>query len=158
MTFCLYVCVSVCLSLSLILSLSPSLFLSLSLYLFLSTPADYMYVPAQEMHDIQEGEQKQISYVLLNPPSDGVFEFAFNVTLSTESSTATGMPETHISCIYSNSPETCSRLMLPQACAPYALYYTVANPFCICIFSPLTLLKIKIGLAACKFYTYISVY
>ena len=100
----MYVCLSVSLCLSFSLFLPPSF--SLSLFISLSTPADYMYVPAQEMHDIQEGEQKQISYVLLNPPSDGGFEFAFNVTLSTESSTATGMPEAHISCIYSNSPET----------------------------------------------------
>ncbi|CAI8040262.1 hypothetical protein GBAR_LOCUS22443, partial [Geodia barretti] len=51
---------------------------------------DYIYVPAQSTYTVPEGEQREVSFVLDNPPPDGVFEFDYNVVLSTTDGTATG--------------------------------------------------------------------
>ena len=60
--------------------------------LFLPT-SDYIYVPAQSSYQVPEGAQREVSFILSNPPSDGVFEFDFSVTLSTMDGTATSMPD-----------------------------------------------------------------
>jgi hypothetical protein len=51
---------------------------------------DYIYVPAQSTYTVPEGEQTEVSFVLDNPPPDGVFEFDYNVVLSTADGSATG--------------------------------------------------------------------
>ncbi|CAI8052754.1 hypothetical protein GBAR_LOCUS28872 [Geodia barretti] len=51
---------------------------------------DYIYVPAQSTYTVPEGEQREVSFVLDNPPPDGVFEFDYNVVLSTADGSATG--------------------------------------------------------------------
>ena len=56
-----------------------------------SLPSDYIYVPAQSTYTVPEGEQREVSFVLDNPPPDGVFEFDYNVVLSTTDGSATGM-------------------------------------------------------------------
>ena len=55
--------------------------------------SDYTYVPSRGMIDLAEGDEKVVTFVLLNPPPDGIFEFDFNVTISTVDGTATGMPD-----------------------------------------------------------------
>ena len=53
--------------------------------------SDYIYVPAQSTYIVPEGEQREVSFVLDNPPPDGVFEFDYNVVLSTADGSAIGM-------------------------------------------------------------------
>ena len=76
-------------------SLLHSLYLSsvLSFSPLHSLPSDYIYVPAQSTYTVPEGEQTEVSFVLDNPPPDGVFEFDYNVVLSTADGSATGMPD-----------------------------------------------------------------
>jgi hypothetical protein len=51
---------------------------------------NYRYVQAESLYEVREGERSDVTFVLLNPPVDGVFDFDYNVTLSTMDGSATG--------------------------------------------------------------------
>ena len=70
--------------------ITPLLTTSLTISFCLTHFSDYIYVPAEGMCELTEGTEKRVLFVLLNPPLDGIFEFEFNVTISTIDDTAIG--------------------------------------------------------------------